>query len=406
MSPQEQARLLALLRGEQVGEACRGFWEPTGEMLKPGSPIFDNSGCKGAACKKCNGTGRIRTEPENNVEQEIVVMRVERDGLRYALEAERAAHQRTKDADALLVADTIAAHEETKRQLAEAQGAPWRASYFAMREERDQALRERDESQAWARLADAERNQFARERDEAQRRAHAMDVEVEQALREKAEAEKRRPPCVETVQPHEQLPRQCREPAFYCGAHRFNGETDALRRLKAAEQRASEAEARAERAENRHTPIDALVMEASLREAEAARDIAQAEADQALEDRVLSAARIKALEAARDAAVAKRDVWSGKACEEEQAAGNGPCGACRFCLPRLLNQAEKNHERTLDRLAVDQAHIETLREALLAVLTGCNGDDWLDSSTPIRVKEQLRKALATTPTSGLMEKKR
>jgi hypothetical protein len=42
---------------------------------------------------------------------------------------------------------------------------------------------------------------------------------------------------------------------------------------------------------------------------------------------------------------AERDVWSGKACEEEQAAGNGPCGACRFCLPKLLTAAEKIRDK-------------------------------------------------------------
>lgn len=46
-----------------------------------------------------------------------------------------------------------------------------------------------------------------------------------------------------------------------------------------------------------------------------------------------------ALRAALAAATAERDVWSGAACAEERAAGNGPCGGCRHCLPSLLAAA-------------------------------------------------------------------
>jgi hypothetical protein len=41
---------------------------------------------------------------------------------------------------------------------------------------------------------------------------------------------------------------------------------------------------------------------------------------------------------------AERDVWSGKACEEEQAKGNGPCGGCRHCLPELVVQLRKEKD--------------------------------------------------------------
>lgn len=41
---------------------------------------------------------------------------------------------------------------------------------------------------------------------------------------------------------------------------------------------------------------------------------------------------------------AERDVWSGKACEDEQAKGKGPCGACRHCLPALLKAAENERD--------------------------------------------------------------
>lgn len=56
---------------------------------------------------------------------------------------------------------------------------------------------------------------------------------------------------------------------------------------------------------------------------------------------VVSASDYEKLQIKLERAEAKAAVWSGKFCKEEQAAGNGPCGACRYCLPRLMKEAQK-----------------------------------------------------------------
>ena len=77
------------------------------------------------------------------------------------------------------------------------------------------------------------------------------------------------------------------------------------------------------------------------------RDEAQEDAANSRE--IQDAARVKALKDAEEIAnlthelmIAKGEahLWSGKACEEEQAAGNGPCGACRYCLPRQYDDLD------------------------------------------------------------------
>jgi hypothetical protein len=60
-------------------------------------------------------------------------------------------------------------------------------------------------------------------------------------------------------------------------------------------------------------------------------------------------AQVKGLLDENEKLRAERDVWSGKACEEEQAAGNGPCGACRFCLPKLLAAACAERDALIDK---------------------------------------------------------
>lgn len=69
-------------------------------------------------------------------------------------------------------------------------------------------------------------------------------------------------------------------------------------------------------------------------------------------------------EAERDQARAERDVWSGKACEEEQRDGNGPCGACRHCLPGLLKEARTEAERYLTDGKALHREIEKVARAL------------------------------------------
>lgn len=47
---------------------------------------------------------------------------------------------------------------------------------------------------------------------------------------------------------------------------------------------------------------------------------------------------------------AERDVWSGEACREEQTAGKGPCGGCRYCLPGLLKAERERYEALENRI--------------------------------------------------------
>jgi hypothetical protein len=53
---------------------------------------------------------------------------------------------------------------------------------------------------------------------------------------------------------------------------------------------------------------------------------------------------VRALLILLETAQAARDVWSGEACQEEQEAGNGPCGACRHCLPARIRDLERELE--------------------------------------------------------------
>ncbi len=65
-----------------------------------------------------------------------------------------------------------------------------------------------------------------------------------------------------------------------------------------------------------------------------------------------------------EAARTEIHVWSGKACEEEQAAGNGPCGACRYCLPRQyddLDIANLRIQRYEKMLANYERELQELR---------------------------------------------
>ena len=59
-------------------------------------------------------------------------------------------------------------------------------------------------------------------------------------------------------------------------------------------------------------------------------------------------------------AEAESAVWSGKACEEEQAAGVGHCGACRCCLPPMLKEARAE----VERLRVSNRILEEERDEL------------------------------------------
>ena len=70
--------------------------------------------------------------------------------------------------------------------------------------------------------------------------------------------------------------------------------------------------------------------------------------------------RMEALESAlarKDERIAELEaqceVWSGRACQEEQEAGNGPCGACRHCLPGLKEAAEKERDELREELKRD-----------------------------------------------------
>ena len=89
----------------------------------------------------------------------------------------------------------------------------------------------------------------------------------------------------------------------------------------------------------------AEVAEARLREVTIERDEWQRSHEAAAERECDLRERLRAVEA-------ERDVWSGKACEEEQAAGNGPCGACRYCLPKINDALREQVTRLREALMV------------------------------------------------------